>query len=65
MMSMAWKSAESSSDRANNIIMSQMGITAQKEAIDAQIAADNQAAIGGLFGKLLFHGITGGAGAAV
>jgi hypothetical protein len=65
MMSMAWKSAESSSDRANNIIMAQMGITAQKDAIDAQIAADSQAAIGGLFGKLLFYGITGGAGAAV
>jgi len=65
MMSMAWKSAESSSDRANNIIMAQMGITAQKAAIDAQIAADSQSAIGGLFGKLLFYGITGGAGAAV
>ena len=63
MMSMAWKSAESSSDRANNIIMAQMGITAQKDAIDAQIAADAQSAIGGLFGKLLFYGITGGAGA--
>ena len=65
MMSMAWKSAESSSDRANNIIMQQLGITAQKAAIDAQIAADSQSAIGGLFGKLLFYGITGGAGAAV
>ena len=62
MMSMAWKSAESSSDRANNIIMAQMGITAQKDAIDAQIAADAQSAIGGLFGKLLFYGVTGSTG---
>ena len=54
MMSMAWKSSESSSERANAIIMAQMGITAQTAAIETQRAADQSSAVGGFFSKLIF-----------
>jgi len=57
IMSMAWKSSESSADRANNIVMAQMGISAQKEALATQQAAEKSAAVGSFFSKLLFFGV--------
>ena len=57
MMSMAWKSSESSAERANNIIMAQMGVAAQKEALATQAAAEKDSAVGGFFAKLLFAAI--------
>jgi hypothetical protein len=59
MMSMAWKSSESSADRANAIIMAQMGVAAQKEALATQAKADKDSAMGGFFSSLLLYGITG------
>jgi len=60
LMSMAWKSSESAGDRANNIILSQMGADAQRESINMQTEANEDAATGGFFSKLLFYGLTGG-----
>jgi len=60
LMSMAWKSSESAGDRANNIILSQMGADAQRESINMQTEANESAATGGFFSKLLFYGLTGG-----
>jgi hypothetical protein len=54
MMSMAWKSSESSAERANAIIMAQMGVAAQKEALATQAAAEKSSAIGSFFAQLLF-----------
>lgn len=59
MMSMAWKSSESAGDRANNIILSQMSVDAQKAALALQAKAQEDQAKGGFFSKLLFYGITG------
>jgi len=59
MMSMAWKSSESSADRANSIIMAQMGVAAEKEALATQAKADKDSAMGGFFSSLLLYGITG------
>jgi len=63
LMSMAWKSSESAGDRANNIILSQMGADAQRESINMQTEANEEAATGDLFGKLLFYGLTNGGSA--
>jgi hypothetical protein len=54
MMSMAWKSSESSAERANAIIMAQMGVAAQKEALATQRAAEESSAVGSFFSKLIF-----------
>jgi hypothetical protein len=54
MMSMAWKSSESSAERANAIIMAQMGVAAQKEALATQSAAEKSSAIGSFFAQLIF-----------
>ena len=60
MMSMAWKSSESAGDRANNIVLSQMSVNAQREALSIQAKAKQQEATGGFFSKLLFYGMSGG-----
>ena len=49
MMSMAWKSSESSAERANAIIMAQMGVAAQKEALATQRAAEESSAVGSIY----------------
>ena len=54
MMSMAWKSSESSAERANAIIMAQMGIEAQTAALATQRAAEESSAVGSFFSKLIF-----------
>jgi hypothetical protein len=59
MMSMAWKSSESAGDRANNIILSQMSVDAQREALALQAKSAEDQAKGSFFSKLLFYGITG------
>jgi len=59
IMSMAWKSSESAADRANAIIMAQMGTAAQKEALAIQAKSDKDSAMGGFFSSLLLYGITG------
>ena len=60
LMSMAWKSSESSVDRANNIVMAQMGVDAQKDALATTAASEKESAIGGFFSKLFFAGMPGG-----
>ena len=59
MMSMAWKSSESAGDRANNILVTQMSVDAQKDALALQAEASEDAAKGSLVSNLLFWGITG------
>jgi len=60
LMSMAWKSSESSVDRANNIVMAQMGVDAQRDALATTAASEKSSAIGGFFSKLFFAGMPGG-----
>ena len=54
LMSMAWKSSESSADRANNILLTQMTVDAQKEALALQAKAEKSSAFGSFLGSLLF-----------
>jgi len=54
IMSMAWKSSESAGDRANNILITQMTVEAQKEALALQAAASKSSAMGSFFSSLLF-----------
>ena len=54
IMSMAWKSSESAGDRANNILITQMTVEAQKEALALQASASKSAAMGSFFSSLLF-----------
>ena len=54
LMSMAWKSSESSADRANNILLTQMTVTAQKEALALQASAEKSSAMGSFLASLIF-----------
>jgi len=54
LMSMAWKSSESSADRANNILLTQMTVDAQKEALALQAQAEKSSAFGSFLGSLIF-----------
>ena len=54
LMSMAWKSSESSADRANNILLTQMTVTAQKEALALQASAEKSSAFGSFLASMIF-----------
>ena len=54
LMSMAWKSSESSADRANNILLTQMTVTAQKEALALQASAEKSSAFGSFLASIVF-----------
>ena len=54
LMSMAWKSSESSADRANNILLTQMTVTAQKEALALQAQAEKSSAFGSFLASMVF-----------
>ena len=54
LMSMAWKSSESSADRANNILLTQMTVDAQKEALALQASAEKSSAFGSFLASIVF-----------
>ena len=54
LMSMAWKSSESSADRANNILLTQMTVDAQKEALALQVQAEKSSAFGSFLASMVF-----------
>ena len=54
LMSMAWKSSESSADRANNILLTQMTVDAQKEALALQASAEKSSAFGNFLASIVF-----------
>jgi len=54
LMSMAWKSSESSADRANNILLTQMTVDAQKEALALQAKAEKSSAFGSFLASIVF-----------
>ena len=56
LMSMAWKSSESSADRANNILLTQMTVNAQKEALALQASAEKSSAFGNFLASIVFGG---------
>ena len=56
LMSMAWKSSESSADRANNILLTQMTVDAQKEALALQTSAEKSSAFGSFLASIVFGG---------